>query len=146
MFPPIDALTEQGYDLTIGTAVIGHHLFLRLLYPLLLAAPAPGPARIVWTASFTHHHVPGGRLNYATFTDGPERRKTSMFMLYGEAKLAQVTLSVYLANRAKERGEAVTSIALHPGNINTEIFRDKQTWYMKLWVRVHGISAGVIRD
>ncbi|RPD54182.1 NAD(P)-binding protein [Lentinus tigrinus ALCF2SS1-7] len=137
MLPPIDALTKQGYDLTVGISLIGHHLFLRLLYPLLLAAPAPDPARIIWVASFAHHHVPGGRLNYATFTDGPERRKTGLFLLYDEAKLAQVTLSVYLANRAKERGERVVSIALHPGNINTEIFRDKKSWLLKLWVRVY---------
>ncbi len=89
MFPPIDALTKQGYDLTFGTSVIGHHLFLRLLYPLLVAAPTPGPARIVWTASFLHHQVPGGRLNYSTFTDGPERRRMGLYALYGEAKLAQ---------------------------------------------------------
>ncbi len=43
----------------------------------------------------------------------------------------------YLANRAKERGEGVVSIALHPGNISTEIFRDKKTWYMRLWVHVY---------
>ncbi len=50
-----------------------------------------------------------------------------LYALYGEAKLAQIMLSVYLANRAKERGEGVVSIALHPGNISTEIFRDKKT-------------------
>ncbi|TFK89005.1 NAD(P)-binding protein [Polyporus arcularius HHB13444] len=130
MLPPAEDLTAQGYDLTFGTNVIGHFLFLQLIYPLLLAAPAPGPARIVWTASFAHYQVPGDRLNYATFTDGPERRNVSrgMFDMYAQSKLAQVALSSYLAKHAAEVGDNVASTSL-------EIFRGDKPWYLLLWDR-----------
>ena len=137
MLPPVEELTAQGYDLTFGTNVVGHFLFLQLLYPLLLSAPAPGPARVVWTSSFSHYQVPGCRLDYATFFDGPARRnvKRGMFTMYAQSKLAQVTLSAYLARRAADEGHNVASIALDPGNILTEIFRGDKPWYLRLWVR-----------
>ncbi|RDX47105.1 NAD-P-binding protein [Lentinus brumalis] len=135
MLPPVEDLTAQGYDLTFGTNVIGHFLFLQLLYPLLVAAATPGPARIVWTASFAHYQVPGDLLNYATFTDGPERRnvRRGMFTIYAQNKLAQVALSSYLAKRAAEAGDNVASIAVDPGNIRSEIFRGDKPWYLLLW-------------
>ncbi|KAI0708181.1 NAD(P)-binding protein [Cerioporus squamosus] len=138
MLPPVEDLTAQGYDLTFGTNVIGHFLFLQLLYPLLLAAPAPGPSRVVWTASFSHYQVPGDRLDYATFTDGPERRnvRRGMFTMYAQSKLAQVALSSYLAKRAVEAGESVVSIVVDPGNIQSEIFRGEKPWYLRLWERL----------
>lgn len=84
MCPPADELTAQGYDLTFGTNVIGHHLLLRLLYPLLLASPSTptssskspssfaasrGPSRIVWLSSDANYLAPRGRLDYGTFTE-----------------------------------------------------------------------------
>ncbi|KAI0708168.1 NAD(P)-binding protein [Cerioporus squamosus] len=115
MLPPVDDLTAQGYDLTFGT---------NLLYPLLVSAShrpdeSSDPARVVWVSAFANYLVPGGKLDYTTFTDGPARRnvKRGMFAMYAQSKLAQVTLSAYLAKRAAEADENVVSIALDPGNI-----------------------------
>ncbi|RDX47114.1 NAD(P)-binding protein [Lentinus brumalis] len=141
MLPPIDELTAQSYDLTFGTNVIGHFLFLQLLYPLLDSVShrpnSSDPARVVWVSGFANYLVPGGKLSYSTFTDGPARRnvKRGMFAMYAQSKLAQITLSTYLAKRAAEAGQNVVSFAVDPGNIQSEIFRGDKVWYLRLWER-----------
>ncbi len=140
MLPPVDDLSAQDYDLTFGTNVIGHFLFLQLLYPLLDSVShrpdSSDPARVVWVSGFANYLVPGGKLSYPTFTDGPARRnvKRGMFAMYAQSKLAQITLSAYLAKQAAEAGENVVSFAVDPGNIQSEIFRGDKAWYLRLWV------------
>lgn len=139
MYPPIDRLTAQKYDQTFGVNVIGHYLFFRLLYPLLTSPSSStqsqsSPSRVIWTSSSGNLTV-NGRLNFSAFTDGPARRKAGTFNIYGQSKLAQIQLSTYVAKRAADAGDNVLSIAIDPGHIRTEIFRDKKSWYLILWVR-----------
>src|ERR1700683_4380691 len=52
MVPPIEQLTEDGYDLQFGTNVVGHYYFTMLLMPVLLAGTetsGDGKARVVNT-------------------------------------------------------------------------------------------------
>ena len=138
MFPPPEQLTAQKYDATVGVNVVGHHLFLRLLYPLL-ASPhptsLPGPARVVWVSSCANYLVPG-RLDFSTFTDGPARQpeKVDTFGMYCQSKLAQIQASALVARRAADAGEDVVSIAVDPGHIRSDIFRSTTSFFYKLWV------------
>ena len=142
MFPPPSQLTAQGYDATVGVNVVGHHLFLRLLYPLLVplsSASQAGPARIIWVSSCANYLVPG-RLDFSTFTDGPARQtatrdqKLDTFAMYCQSKLAQIQASALVARRAAEADEAVVSIAVDPGHIRSDIFRGTSSFFFKLWV------------
>ncbi|EJF60473.1 NAD(P)-binding protein [Dichomitus squalens LYAD-421 SS1] len=150
MYPPLDQITAQKYDATFGVNVIGHHLFLRLLYPLL-TSPSPlsqsqtSPSRIIWTSSSANLLV-NGRLDFSTFTEGPDRRKAGTFDLYGQSKLAQIQLSAYVAKRAAEAGENVVSIAVDPGHIRSDIFRGKKPWYIILYEKfvMYPVSYGVL--
>ncbi|KAI0686200.1 hypothetical protein C8Q76DRAFT_862721 [Earliella scabrosa] len=73
MCPPADQLTAQGYDLMMGTNIIGHFLLLRLLYPCLLPSSRP-------------HSKP---------------RKLGTFAMYAQSKLVPVALSPHIASRGE---------------------------------------------
>ena len=86
MTPPVETLTDDGYDLQFGTNVVGHFYFTKLVMPALLAAAAASPegiARIVNTSSNAHWF---SGLDYNTFRDSPARRKKSTTILYGQSK------------------------------------------------------------
>lgn len=151
MCPPIDQLTAQQYDLTFGTNVIGHHLFLRLTYPLLLSPPSSSPAgphspdaaRIVWLSSPANYLSPGGRIDLTTLTgDSLKRRKLGPFALYSQSKLATIALSAYVAKHAVARGESVVSVAVDPGHTHSEIFHRDKAWYWSLWVSARTCLLG----
>jgi NAD(P)-dependent dehydrogenase (short-subunit alcohol dehydrogenase family) len=87
MTPPIEMLTEDGYDLQFGTNVLGHFYFTKIIMPALLAGAAQSPdgtARIVNTSSNAHWF---GSLDYNTFKDSPARKKMSTMALYAQSKL-----------------------------------------------------------
>ena len=84
--PPIDQLTEDGYDLQFGTTVVGHFYFTELLMPALFAGAQTSPddhARVVTTASMAAYMQ---TLEYDTFRDGPARRALGTVKLYNQSK------------------------------------------------------------
>lgn len=86
MIPPIDMLTDDGYDLQFGTNVLGHFYFTKLVLPTLLSTAKSSPdgiARVVNTSSNGHWF---SGLNYDTMKDGPARRKQTIWPLYGQSK------------------------------------------------------------
>ena len=102
MFPPIDLLTKDGYDLQFGTNVIGHFLFTRELIPLLEAAAQTSPdktARIVNTSSAASLLY---TLNFETFKDSPSRKKLSNQTLYSQSKFVRFLLVVFESNFESE--------------------------------------------
>lgn len=104
MAPPIDQLTQEGFDMTFGTNVIGPYLFTTLLIPVLLAtASETGEARIVNTSSLWHMVAPKPCISWETlgpFTNSPEsdkkRRNLGADALYYESKCVS-TLSERLS-------------------------------------------------
>lgn len=86
MWPPIDLLTKDGYDLQWGTNVVGHYYFTELLMPALLAGVKTSPdqhARVITTASSGAYF---DTLHWDTFKDTPERKKLSKQNLYFQSK------------------------------------------------------------
>ena len=96
MNPPVEMLTDDGYDLQFGTNVVGHFYFTKLVMPALLAAAATssdGTARVVNTSSNAHWF---SRLNFNTFKDSPARRKMNTWVRYGQSKT--VSLAIVVSN------------------------------------------------
>jgi retinol dehydrogenase 12 len=93
MWPPIEMLTVDGYDLQFGTNVIGHYYFTKLLLPLLISTAKVSPdgkARVVNTASVGHMFT--CELDFETFKDGPKRKKMGTESLYFQSKFVSAPL------------------------------------------------------
>jgi retinol dehydrogenase-12 len=107
-------LTADGFELAFGTNHLGHFVLTQALADHLAAC---APARVVTVASAAHFRAPGVdfsslRQRTRSFTGLPE---------YAVSKLCNVLFSQELARRMDGRG--VTSYALHPGVVASDIFR-----------------------
>ncbi|OAX43192.1 NAD(P)-binding protein [Rhizopogon vinicolor AM-OR11-026] len=141
MSPPIEMLTDDGYDLQFGTNVLGHFYLSKLLMPALLAAAATdGSARVVNTAS-NGHWLSG--LDYNTFRDSPARRSKSPTGLYSQSKTGNIIFAAELARRYGDQG--IVSTALNPGSIKTEISRH-QTSFLQMLLNMffYDVSQGAL--
>ena len=125
------AETVDGIETTFAVNHLAPFLLTNLLLPLLKAAPS---ARIVNVASGAHRGV---SLN---FDDLEGRGRYSGWRAYQRSKLANILFTRELARRLE--GESITVNALHPGYVNTQIFRDA-TWKglaMRFFARAFAIS------
>jgi NAD(P)-dependent dehydrogenase (short-subunit alcohol dehydrogenase family) len=106
--------TKSGFELAFGINHVGHFLFTLLLVPRLIAS---APARIVTVASRAHKRIPG--LDF----DAVQRSTPTWLSIreYQASKLANVLFSAELAR--KLAGSGVTTYALHPGVIKSDIWR-----------------------
>ncbi len=106
--------TTDGYEQQFGVNYLAPFLLTQLLLPLLHAAPA---GRIIHLSSLMHWL---GNIKPETFrkTSGSYRALSA----YGQSKLANLLFSNALARQLA--GSTVTSNALHPGGVNSDIYRD----------------------
>lgn len=123
MQPSIDKLTAQGFDLQLGTNVIGHFYLTKLLLPVLLSTAKTSPdrhVRVVNVASLAHAYMPV--MNFKTFKDGKTRRRYGRIpsYLYSQSKLGNVIIANELARRYGDQG--IVSTSLHPGMIETNLW------------------------
>ena len=89
MWPPLDQLTKDGYDLQWGTNVVGPWFFTKLLMPALFEGVKTSPdghARIINTSSSVAYL---DTIRWETFKDGPERKKRGSQGLYPQSKLVR---------------------------------------------------------
>ena len=107
-------LTKSGFELAFGVNHMGHFLLTALLLDRLKAS---APARIVTVASRAHRRA-------AAIDWEAVRRPTATrtaIREYAVSKLANILFSVELAKR--HAGSGVTTYALHPGVIASDIWR-----------------------
>jgi NAD(P)-dependent dehydrogenase (short-subunit alcohol dehydrogenase family) len=107
-------LTKDGFELTWGTNHLGPFLFTNLLLPRLREST---PARIVNVASTAHYRTK--EIPWDTLRQ-PTRTRTA-FDEYSMSKLCNVLFTLELARG--RAGKGVTSYAVHPGTIATDIWR-----------------------
>ena len=107
--------TKDGFELIIGTNHLGPFLFTLLLLPRLRAS---APARIVNVSSGSHYDAKS--LPFERFRD--ETWSTTGMAEYAISKLCNVLFTKSLA--AGKAGNGVTSYALHPGVVATDIWRE----------------------
>ncbi|VDC04241.1 unnamed protein product [Peniophora sp. CBMAI 1063] len=117
---PIDDLTKQGIDMTLGTNVLGHFYFTQLLMPALLAVNTNvnrEKARIVITSASGNYLT---TLDMDCFQDSPKRRSKDTMELYLQSKHANV---IHARELARRYGDKVVTTSLNPGNLHTDLQR-----------------------
>ncbi|NXV87311.1 DHR13 reductase, partial [Calonectris borealis] len=117
--------TEDGFSLSFQVNHLGHFLLTQLLLERLQSC---APSRVVIVASRAHC---AGRLRPETL-GRPPPGPLSTFQDYCDSKLANVLHARELATRLQ--GTQVTCYAVHPGFVNTELFRHAPLWLKPLFV------------
>jgi NAD(P)-dependent dehydrogenase (short-subunit alcohol dehydrogenase family) len=104
----------DGIEMTFAVNHLAYFLLTNLLLDHLKAS---SPARIINVASGAHK---GGRIH---FDDLGFRDHFSGWRAYQQSKLANILFTRELAKALT--GSGVTANALHPGYVNTQIFREQ---------------------
>jgi NAD(P)-dependent dehydrogenase (short-subunit alcohol dehydrogenase family) len=113
MAPPTRMTTADGFELQFGSNFLGPFALTMRLLPLVLAAPAP---RVVTMSSGVASY---GRIRFDDLEW--ERRRYSPNLSYAQSKLADLMMTVHLADLAAQNGWNLMSNAAHPGFTRTNL-------------------------
>ncbi|KAF9791288.1 NAD(P)-binding protein [Thelephora terrestris] len=102
--------TAQGYDIQFGANTLGHFLFIRKLYSLLISSTAAKcPTRVMWASSSVHARCTT-RFNYEALKDTHARSQKFITpqTLYESSKFAIVQLGLHMSRMTfKEDGVVI---------------------------------------
>ncbi|XP_072023833.1 retinol dehydrogenase 11-like [Amphiura filiformis] len=112
--------TEDGFEMQMGTNHFGHFLLTMLLLDLIKKS---APSRIVNVSSEGYRIAKSG----IDFEDIHHTTSYGPAEAYGRSKLANVLFTTELAKRLD--GTGVTSYAVHPGAVETELSRNLPSAY-----------------
>lgn len=122
MVPPY-TITEDGFELQIGTNHLGHFAFTGLLLPNLMATPG---SRVVTLSSTAHLR---GKIN---FDDLHSKKRYIANLAYAQSKIANLLFAYELQRRLDKANSRTISVAAHPGWSRTGLQVHAVT---KAWVR-----------
>lgn len=105
--------TRDGFEAQIGTNHLGHFLLTNLLLDLLKNS---APSRVITVSSL--YHIFG----FINKNDLNSEKHYWRWLAYAQSKLANILFARELARRLE--GTQVTSNALHPGCVNTDLTRN----------------------
>ena len=126
-------LTVDGIEATFAVNHLSHFVLTQRLLPRLIES---GPARIITVASGRHFK---GTMDFA---DIGFERGYQILRAYGRSKLANVLFASELARRLA--GTPVTSNAVHPGRVATNIWAGAPRWAQPIvtyWLRRSFVSV-----
>jgi NAD(P)-dependent dehydrogenase (short-subunit alcohol dehydrogenase family) len=123
-------LTESGFELAFGTNHIGHFLLTSLLLDRLRDS---APARIVNVSSDAHYRASG--IDWEAVRR-PTKTRTA-FPEYSVSKLANLLHAQELARRLE--GAGVTTYALHPGVVASDVWR-QVPWPVRSLMKLRMLS------
>lgn len=104
--------TADGFELHIGTNLLGHFALTGLLLDRLEAARE---ARVVGLSSITHKNA------HLDFDDLMSERDYRAAPAYGRSKLATTVFGIELDRRLRAAGSPVVSTLAHPGLTRTNL-------------------------
>ncbi|KAL3473146.1 hypothetical protein BJX99DRAFT_234160 [Aspergillus californicus] len=116
--PP--GLTDEGYEIHMGTNHIGHFLLTELLLPTLRAtcynsgSHSPPDVRVVTLSSLACQSAP----SYDVMTSTPALMTHGWLTRYGASKAANVLFAAELARRYPE----ILSVSVHPGAVASDLY------------------------
>jgi NAD(P)-dependent dehydrogenase (short-subunit alcohol dehydrogenase family) len=113
--------SEDGIEMTFATNHLAYFLLTNLLIDALMKSPA---ARVVNVSSGSHYSV------HLDFNDLQLAKFYNPMQAYGRSKLANILFSYELARRME--GTHITSNALTPGMVATDIWKKVNRWLTPL--------------
>jgi NAD(P)-dependent dehydrogenase (short-subunit alcohol dehydrogenase family) len=112
--PP--SLTEEGYEIHIGTNHIGHFLLTKLLLPTLQHTLSRSPdVRVITLGSLAGNSAP----SYDVITSTSGLMAHGWSTRYGASKAANALFAAELARRYPE----IMSVSVHPGTVGTDLYQ-----------------------
>lgn len=123
MAPP-RSLTQDGFELQLGSNHLGHFALAGRLLPLLLTAPAP---RVVSVSSGAH------RMGRIAFDDLMGERSYRRWSAYGQSKLANL---LFIRELDRRFGDRLTAAAAHPGYAATDLQTGQGQPLLELMMRL----------
>jgi len=144
--------TTEGYEIQFGTNHIGHALLTKLLLPTLLKTAAePGSdVRVISLSSIGHLYAPWSGISFADLKT--DMAGSTTWCRYAQSKLANILFVKGLQKRFGEKG--VKAVAVHPGVVDTELYRSTFSGYLglgrlldrgKRWVYT-GVEKGALNQ
>lgn len=119
---PARQLTADGHEYQFAVNYLGHFLLANLLLDSLVSAASPSdPGRIV-SLSSSAHLIPS-LLQQGDTSDLQSSSDYSPWQSYGQAKLANLLFAYELDRRCRTLGVPISSNAVHPGAVATELKR-----------------------
>ncbi|KAL6876840.1 hypothetical protein J3F83DRAFT_759259 [Trichoderma novae-zelandiae] len=116
--PP--AVTKDGYEIQFGTNHLGNAALLLRLLPVMLRTAREVPdadVRFVAVTSLGYFTHPSNGIDFAGLKSKQENLLLGKWARYGQSKLANVLLARELGKRFPQ----ITSVAVHPGVVKTEM-------------------------
>jgi len=104
--------TTDGFEMQFGTNHLGHFVLTNGLIDSLMSG---APSRIVNVSSMAHRR--GG----VNFDDPQYKINYDPWQVYGSSKTANILHAIGLNRRFSDNG--ITAVSLHPGVIETELWR-----------------------
>ena len=124
--PP--TLSTDGYELQFATNHLGHALLIKLLLPLMLekTSKSSSDVRIINLSSVAYRiGTPSSGIEFSKLrTKGANYGSlftANKWVCYGQSKLANLLYATELANHHP----SITSVAVHPGFIKTELHQNE---------------------
>jgi NAD(P)-dependent dehydrogenase (short-subunit alcohol dehydrogenase family) len=124
-------LTRDGFEVTFGVNHLGHFALTAALLDCLAAS---APARVVTVSSDAHYQAKG--IDFDALRR-PARGLTGLHE-YAVSKLCNVLFTQELARRVAGRG--ITTYALHPGVIASDIWR-RVPWPVRPLMKMRMLSV-----
>ncbi|KAL9057478.1 MAG: hypothetical protein Q9162_002315 [Coniocarpon cinnabarinum] len=144
--PPAGSHSAQGFELQMAVNCLGPYLLSKLLLPQLHAAAikaTPDSVRIVWASSY----VVDFRPRTPQYGIPPKLLATpskSSHETYCISKCGNWFLAAEFSRRGESNG--IVSIAVNPGNIKTNIFRDSRLAGLLLSPLLHDAKLGAYSE
>ncbi|MET7296228.1 oxidoreductase [Streptomyces griseoloalbus] len=104
--------TADGFELHLGTNMLGHFALTGLLLDRLVGGREP---RVVSLSSITHKNA------HLDFDDLMSERDYGASSAYGRSKLAATIFGIELDRRLRAAGSPVVSVLAHPGLTRTNL-------------------------
>jgi len=126
--------TKQGFEAHMGVNHLGHFLLTNLLLDLLKNGT---PSRVVTVSS---HLMLQAQLKMDDIMLEKDKITPGGYIPYNNSKLANALFTTELAKRL--RGTGVTSYAICPGLVSTDVFRN-MSWIERLMMKIEILVTGV---